>query len=126
MLQTSRFYIQLPSTSNSVKIEINGPSDFLGLESDNNNSYSFKDLTTKLSPMAVEIQLLRFNLSGTGNGGWVGIGTNSTGDGQLVVNQPNAGGDIFSASQSGNTKFVINNQGNVGIGTTSPLATRLM
>ena len=28
--------------------------------------------------------------------------------------------DIFSASQAGNTKFVISNNGNVGVGTTSP------
>ena len=54
------------------------------------------------------------------DGGFVAIGNSSPGNGQLVVNQPNAGGDIFSASQSGNTKFVISNSGNVGIGTTTP------
>ena len=68
-----------------------------------------------------------FQTGSTGNvylepvGGFVGIGTNSSiGNDQLVVNQPNTAGDIFSASQSGNTKFVISNSGNVGIGTTSP------
>jgi len=40
-------------------------------------------------------------------------------DGALIVNQTGAG-DIFTASQSGATKFVIKNDGKVGIGTTSP------
>ena len=57
------------------------------------------------------------------SGGNVGFGTTTPGNAELVVNQPNAAGDIFDASQSGNTKFVITNAGNVGIGTTSPLAT---
>jgi hypothetical protein len=54
------------------------------------------------------------------NSGFLGIGTTAMGNDTLVVNQPNAAGDIFSASQSGNTKFVINNSGNVGILTANP------
>jgi len=39
----------------------------------------------------------------------------------MVIN--NSGpGDLFTASKSGSTKFVITNQGNVGIGTAMPLA----
>ncbi len=53
-------------------------------------------------------------------GGYVGIGNALPGNTQLVVNQPNTNGDIFDASQSGNAKFVINNNGNVGIGITNP------
>jgi len=52
----------------------------------------------------------------------IGIGTSNFGNDSLVVNQANSSGDIFSASQAGNTKFVINNSGNVGIGTTNPIA----
>jgi len=40
----------------------------------------------------------------------------------LVVNNSGSG-DIFTASKSGTTKFVINSQGNVGIGAIIPLAT---
>ena len=43
----------------------------------------------------------------------VGIGTSSVGNGQLVVNQPNTSGDIFSASASGPAKFTIGNTGTV-------------
>jgi len=39
----------------------------------------------------------------------------------LVINNSGAG-DLFAASKSGTTKFVINSQGNVGIGTATPLA----
>ena len=50
------------------------------------------------------------------NGIWnsignVGIGTTAIGNGELVVNQPNANGDIFSASVSGSTKFKVDNTG---------------
>ncbi len=66
-------------------------------------------------------------------GGLVGIGTTAPlagldvekgngGNPAMIVNQP-LGGDIFDASASGQTKFVIANNGNVGIGTTSPGAT---
>ena len=68
-----------------------------------------------------------FNIVGPGfdalsilTGGNVGINTTAQGNASLVVNQPNAFGDIFSASQSGNTKFVINNAGDVGIGAANP------
>ncbi len=45
------------------------------------------------------------------------------GNAALVVNQVGATtNDIFTASASGVTKFVINNSGNVGVGTTNPLA----
>ncbi len=54
--------------------------------------------------------------------GGAGFQTNLIGNGALVINQPNASGDIFTASQSGSTKFTISNGGNVGIGTTVPLA----
>ena len=61
--------------------------------------------------------------------GLVGIGTTSPiagldvekgngGNAAMIVNQP-LGGDIFDASASGQTKFVIANNGNVGIGTSS-------
>lgn len=67
------------------------------------------------------------------NGGNVGIGTTSPiaplhvagaygGNAAVVIDQLN-GGDIFTASASGTPKFVIANNGNVGIGTTSPGAT---
>jgi hypothetical protein len=39
----------------------------------------------------------------------------------LVINNSGSG-DLFTASKSGSTKFVITNQGNVGIGTSTPLA----
>ena len=52
--------------------------------------------------------------------GSVGIGTATPGNGALVIKQPNSSGDIFSASQGASTKFVINNSGNVGIGTSNP------
>jgi len=55
--------------------------------------------------------------------GTLGIGTTSIGNGELTINQPNTSGNIFSASSSGTTEFVINNNGNVGIGTTKALAT---
>ena len=55
--------------------------------------------------------------------GSLGIGTTSIGNGELTINQPNTSGNIFSASSSGTTEFVINNSGNVGIGTTLPIAT---
>ena len=76
--------------------------------------------------MAAGLNSGAVRLAITGNG-FVGInsingsGTPGMGDDTLVVNQPNSSGDIFSASQSGNTKFVISNSGNVGIGTTNPL-----
>jgi excisionase family DNA binding protein len=54
------------------------------------------------------------------NGGNLGIGTAVPGNGELVINQPNNTGNIFSASSSGTTDFVITNSGNVGIGTTGP------
>ena len=61
-------------------------------------------------------------LSAINNVGEFGIGTTALniGNAQLVVNQPNSSGDIFTASQAGNTKFVITNSGNVGIGTSLP------
>ena len=46
------------------------------------------------------------------------IGSTLGGNAELTVNQPNSSGNIFSASQSGSTKFVITNNGNVGVGTT--------
>ncbi len=62
--------------------------------------------------------------------GNVGIGTTSPlagldvekgngGNPAMIVNNP-LGGDIFTASASGSTKFVIANNGNVGIGTSNP------
>ena len=54
--------------------------------------------------------------------GNLGIGTTAIGNTPLVVNQPNNAGNIFSASSSGTTDFVISNSGNVGIGTSSPNA----
>ncbi|HEV2339978.1 MAG TPA: site-specific integrase [Patescibacteria group bacterium] len=42
-----------------------------------------------------------------------GIGTGLFGNAELVVNQPNAAGDIFTASQSGNTKFTVGNSGSL-------------
>lgn len=45
----------------------------------------------------------------------------STGKATLTVDQSDIG-DIFTASKSGATKFVINNAGNVGIGTSTPTA----
>ncbi|MCL4364436.1 hypothetical protein M1328_04335, partial [Patescibacteria group bacterium] len=62
--------------------------------------------------------------------GLVGIGTTApaagldveTGNGgnaAMIVNNP-LGGDIFTASASGSTKFTIANNGNVGIGTSNP------
>ncbi len=45
--------------------------------------------------------------------------TGNTAKSALIVNQTGTG-DLFTASQSGATKFVINNVGNVGIGTNNP------
>ena len=45
----------------------------------------------------------------------------NVGQAALMVNQ-GKGGDIFTASASGSTKFVIKNDGKVGIGTTDPQA----
>lgn len=66
--------------------------------------------------------------------GLVGISTTSPahllhidggngGNASLVVNQTESTGDIFSASASGTPKFVIDNSGKVGIGTTSQQTT---
>ncbi len=44
----------------------------------------------------------------------------NTGSNGLVTFNQTGTGDIFSASASGATKFIINNSGNVGIGTTGP------
>ena len=44
----------------------------------------------------------------------------STSFAALVVDNTNANGDLFTASKSGATKFVIANSGNVGIGTANP------
>ncbi len=52
----------------------------------------------------------------------LGINTNLGGNAALTVNQLNLSGDIFSASSSGTTRFVISNNGNVGIGTASAIA----
>jgi hypothetical protein len=52
----------------------------------------------------------------------LGINTSAGGNAALTVRQANGAGDIFSASSSGTTRFVINNAGNVGIGTTTPAA----
>nr|MBI5455553.1 hypothetical protein [Candidatus Levybacteria bacterium] len=66
-----------------------------------------------------------YNLYSAGGGshnylaGNLGIGTTAVGNGQLVVNQTNfagSSGDIFAASASGTTKFVIANSGTVTIG----------
>ena len=46
-----------------------------------------------------------------------GIGNNAA----AIINQTNSG-DIFTASSAGATKFTISNNGNVGIGTSTPLA----
>ena len=46
-----------------------------------------------------------------------GIGNNAA----AIINQTNSG-DIFTASSAGATKFTISNNGNVGIGTNTPLA----
>ena len=65
-----------------------------------------------------------------GAGGLIGIGTvvplaqlhvvgTNAGNAAEIVDQLNSG-DIFTASASGTTKFVIANNGNVGIGTSSP------
>src|SRR5205085_833908 len=61
--------------------------------------------------------------------GGVGIGANTNsstnlGNAELVVNQTNVQGtgDIFAASTSGTTKFVINNSGNIGIADSSRIA----
>jgi hypothetical protein len=52
-------------------------------------------------------------------GAWQVYNTANVGQAALAVNQT-LGGDIFTASASGTTKFVITNSGNVGIGTTTP------
>ena len=70
------------------------------------------------------------NVSIANGGGNVGIGTISpvgklnltgsvTGKALAIFNQT-GDQDIFAASSSGTTKFVINNAGNVGIGTSNP------
>ncbi len=62
----------------------------------------------------------KFYITANANGG-AGFGlpvlgaVNSLGNSEFVVNQPNTAGDILSASTSGTTKFVITNDGTVGI-----------
>ncbi len=53
------------------------------------------------------------------NGSWSVSNTTNVGLAALLVDQQKAG-DIFTASASGIPKFVIKNNGNVGIGTTTP------
>ena len=55
------------------------------------------------------------------DGSWLVQNSVNNGIAALMVNQTK-GGDIFTASASGTPKFVINNAGNVGIGTTAPLS----
>jgi len=50
---------------------------------------------------------------------WLIENTANLGQAALMVNQTK-GGDIFTASASGTPKFVIDNSGKVGIGTTNP------
>jgi hypothetical protein len=52
-------------------------------------------------------------------GAWKVYNTANLGQAALAVIQ-DMGGDIFTASSSGQTRLVIKNDGNVGIGTTSP------
>jgi len=52
-------------------------------------------------------------------GAWQVYNTANVGQAALAVNQL-MGGDIFTASASGQPKFVITNAGNVGIGTAAP------
>jgi site-specific recombinase XerD len=49
-----------------------------------------------------------------------GATTSTQGQALVQINQTSSG-PIFTASQSGTTKFVIDNTGNVGIGTTTPV-----
>src|SRR6185437_3713438 len=71
------------------------------LTSDANSGVLIGSATSTLAPLSI---------SG-------GIGGNAA----LIVNQTNAG-NIFTASAAGATKFTITNAGNVGIGTSVPLA----
>lgn len=73
----------------------------------------------------VDIQSSIYNSVGSGEAGALQI-TDSTyinatesANAALTVNQ-NAGGDLFTASLSGSTSFVIKNSGKVGIGTHNP------
>ncbi|MGI5825809.1 MAG: DUF2341 domain-containing protein [Patescibacteria group bacterium] len=52
-------------------------------------------------------------------GAWHVHNTTNLGQAALAINQA-MGGDIFTASSSGQTKFVIKNDGSVGIDTTNP------
>lgn len=51
------------------------------------------------------------NLNNFTSSGHVVLGTTLIGNAGLVVNQPWSSGDLFSASQSGTTKFTISNTG---------------
>jgi len=66
--------------------------------------------------------IVNSNTFGTGtasiainSSGFVGVGTTNMGNGELVVNQPTATGNIFSASASGTTVFNIDNSGNTRV-----------
>ncbi len=58
------------------------------------------------------------NVVGNGNNSVVNF-SGSTANATEMINQTGPG-DIWTASLSGNTKFVINNSGNVGIGNSNP------
>ncbi|HAU65692.1 TPA: hypothetical protein DCW32_04085 [Candidatus Woesebacteria bacterium] len=59
------------------------------------------------------------NYNALSYGSWLVNNSTNNGIAALMVNQ-SKGGDIFTASASGSPKFVIDNSGNVGIGTTGP------
>jgi hypothetical protein len=85
---------------------------YSGLNADSTTNYSLlDDLNNK--PFIVQ-RTAPTNTLFLSSAGAVSVNNNLGGNGSLVVNQPNSAGDIFDASQSGNTKFVITNTGNVG------------
>ncbi len=109
--------------------------------SGNSTGYRYYQLTavsTGNSPIAGYIGEVEFKIADASNagntylaGGFVGIGTNAlthklniegsvTGKSLVNLNYTGTDQNIFTASASGTTKFVINKDGNVGIGTTNP------
>ncbi|MEK7550893.1 MAG: hypothetical protein AAB535_03885 [Patescibacteria group bacterium] len=58
-------------------------------------------------------------------GAWLVQNTTNNGIAALMVDQTK-GGDIFTASSSGTTKFVIQNDGDIGIGTSAPTTGKLV